>query len=132
MDVISGVSKVVIAVDDQERAKEFWTRTMGFELAQDAPYGAERWLEVRSPDQRINLVLDLRTAPAEPWKGPTELPTSNVMFRCDDMDATYKELSARGVEFPQPPVKQPFGWWSMFNDPDGNRFALEQSQPDSP
>jgi predicted enzyme related to lactoylglutathione lyase len=36
-------------------------------------------------------------------------------------------LSARGVEFPQPPVEQPFGWWAMFNDSDGNRFALEQT-----
>jgi predicted enzyme related to lactoylglutathione lyase len=21
-------------------------------------------------------------------------------------------------------VEQPFGWWSVFQDPDGNRFAL--------
>jgi lactoylglutathione lyase len=28
------------------------------------------------------------------------------------------------MEFPQPPVEQPFGWWSLFEDPDGNRFAL--------
>jgi predicted enzyme related to lactoylglutathione lyase len=40
-----------------------------------------------------------------------------------------EELSARGVEFPQPPVQQPFGWWSMFNDTEGNRFALEQAEP---
>jgi hypothetical protein len=38
-------------------------------------------------------------------------------------------LSARGVEFPQAPVQQPFGWWSMFNDTEGNRFALEQTEP---
>jgi predicted enzyme related to lactoylglutathione lyase len=36
------------------------------------------------------------------------------------------------VEFPQPPVYQPFGWWSMFNDTEGNRFALEQTEPESP
>jgi predicted enzyme related to lactoylglutathione lyase len=28
------------------------------------------------------------------------------------------------AEFPQPPVRQPFGWWSVFANPDGNRFAL--------
>jgi hypothetical protein len=58
VEVIRGVSKVVIEVEDQERAKEFWTEKMGFELAQDAPYGDERWLEVRSPDGAVNLVLD--------------------------------------------------------------------------
>jgi predicted enzyme related to lactoylglutathione lyase len=125
--VIAGVSKVVIDVEDQERAKEFWTKRVGFELAQDAPYGEERWLEVRAPDG-VNLVLNLRTGGARPEGTPESLPTSNVMFRCDDLRATYEELKARGVDFPQPPVQQPFGWWSMFNDTEGNRYALEQTE----
>lgn len=45
--MIRDVSKVVIDVGDQERAKVFWTETMGFELVQHAPYQGERWLEVR-------------------------------------------------------------------------------------
>jgi predicted enzyme related to lactoylglutathione lyase len=28
------------------------------------------------------------------------------------------------LELAQPPVEQPFGWWSMFEDAEGNRFAL--------
>jgi predicted enzyme related to lactoylglutathione lyase len=131
--MISGVSKVVIDVGDQERAKTFWTETMGFDLAQDAPYGEERWLEVSPPDRAVNLVLDPRVeTPDERGEAPVTLPTSNVMFRCGDLQATYDELSARSVEFPQPPVQQPFGWWSMFNDSEGNRFALEQTESDSP
>jgi lactoylglutathione lyase len=131
--MISGVSKVVIEVEDQDRAKEFWTETMGFGLVQDVPYEEERWLEVRSPDRATNLVLELRTGePAEWGVTPDHLPTSNVMFRCDDLTATYEELSARGVDFPQPPVEQPFGSWSMFDDPEGNRFALEQRGSDQP
>ena len=49
------------------------------------------------------------------------------MFECDDIVATHRELAARGVEFPQPPVNQPFGWWAMFVDSEGNRFALGQN-----
>jgi predicted enzyme related to lactoylglutathione lyase len=130
--MIRDVSKVVIDVGDQERAKVFWTETMGFELVQDAPYQGERWLEVRPPDGAVTLVLELRNdgtnARAEV---PEHLPTSNAMFRCDDLPGTYRELAARGVEFPQPPVQQPFGWWSMFRDSEGNRFALEQTEPDA-
>jgi catechol 2,3-dioxygenase-like lactoylglutathione lyase family enzyme len=48
--MISGVSNVIIPVDDQERAKAFWTETIGFDVVVDAPYGEERWIEVRSPD----------------------------------------------------------------------------------
>lgn len=127
--MISGVSKVVLEVGDQDRARAFWTETMGFDLVQDAPYGQERWLEVRSPDRTVSLVLELGEGPGGREGALEHLPTSNVMFRCDDLQATHQELTARGVEFPQPPVQQRFGWWSMFNDSEGNRFALEQAEP---
>ncbi len=125
--MIEGVSKLVIEVEDQDRALEFWTETLGFELVQDAPYGEERWLEVRTPDKAVNLVLSLRHGPAP--TAPDTLPTSNVFFSCDDLPHTYEELRARGVEFPQPPVEQSFGWWSMFQDQEGNRFALQLREP---
>ena len=39
LTMIGGVSKVVGEVEDHERAKAFWTATLGFEFAQDTPYG---------------------------------------------------------------------------------------------
>lgn len=36
------------------------------------------------------------------------------------------------VGFTQPPVEQPFGSWSIFDDAEGNRFALEQTESDAP
>lgn len=48
--MISGIGKVVVPVDDQERAKQFWTTRMGCELRRDESYGDERWIEVRPPD----------------------------------------------------------------------------------
>ena len=122
--MIGGVAKVVLEVQDQDRAKDFWTSLIGFELVQDEPYGDERWLEVRSRDKGVNLVLEI--ASDRPIGAGFRITwrTSNVMFYCDDLDATYKELSVAGVGFPQPPVRQSFGWWSMFEDREGNRFAL--------
>ena len=123
--MISGISKVVLDVQDQDRAKHFWTSCMGFHVVQDVPYGDERWLEVCSPDRSTVLVLGRSSAgPGDRAAVADMLPTSNVMFSCDDLPQTYSELSARGVEFPQLPVQQQFGWWSLFNDTEGNRFAL--------
>jgi predicted enzyme related to lactoylglutathione lyase len=121
--VIGGVTKVVVEVEDQDRALGFWTEQLGFELVTDAPYGEERWLEVRTPDKAVTLVLELRRGerPTAPDPG---LPTSNVFFYAEDLQQTHQELTARGVQFPQPPVQQPFGWWSLFADSEGNRFAL--------
>jgi predicted enzyme related to lactoylglutathione lyase len=120
--MLRGISQVLLEVEDQDRALAFWTGPMGFELVEDAPYGDERWLEVRTPDHAVTVVLSLRQG--EPPTAPEQLPTSNVFFYCDDLARTYEELRAHGVEFPQPPVRQPFGWWSMFQDSEGNRFAL--------
>jgi predicted enzyme related to lactoylglutathione lyase len=122
-EVIEGVQKLVVEVEDQDRALRFWTEAMKFKVAQDVGYGEERWLEVETPDENTILVLALRSG--ELPVGPEELPTSNIFFYCDDLPRTYEELSARGVEFPQPPVEQSWGWWSMFQDNEGNRFALE-------
>jgi lactoylglutathione lyase len=124
--MIKGVNKVVLEVEDQDRALAFWTETMGFELAEDAPYGEGRWLEVRTPDKSVTMVLSLRQGQRP--TAPDMLPTSNILFYCDDLPRTYEELRAGGVDFPQPPVEQPFGWWSMFEDREGNRFALTPAE----
>ena len=120
--MVEGVSKVVIEVDDQARALVFWTETLGFELHRDSTYGGERWVEIRTPDRGLILVLSPRRDDRP--RGTETLPTSNVFFYCVDLAETYEALRSRGVEFPQPPVELSFGWWSMFEDPDGNRFAL--------
>ena len=58
--MIEGVQKLVVEVEDQDRALRFWRDAIGFELAQDVSYGEERWLEVRTPDENVILVLALQ------------------------------------------------------------------------
>jgi catechol 2,3-dioxygenase-like lactoylglutathione lyase family enzyme len=77
--MISGIGKVVVPVDHQERAKRFWTTRMGFELRRDESYGDERWIEVRPPDGGPLLVLSPR-ATAERRNLPDELPHSPTFF----------------------------------------------------
>lgn len=121
--MINGVRQLVVEVADQDRALRFWTETLGFELAQDTAYGeTDRWIEVRTPDGAVLLVLSTRVG--GPPEAADELPTSNIFFYCDELIDTYEALRARGVRFPQPPIEQPWGWWSMFEDGEGNRFAL--------
>jgi len=125
--VISGVGKIIVPVDDQERAKEFWTTRIGFEVTTDAPYGeGERWLEVTPPDRSVLLVLSRRGADEPRREVDDQLPHSPVFFNCEDIQRTYGELSERGVRFPSPPAEMPFGWWSMFEDDEGTRYALGQ------
>jgi predicted enzyme related to lactoylglutathione lyase len=55
-----------------------------------------------------------------------QLPHSDVFFNSEDIVQTHRELSERGVGFPTPPTKMPFGWWALFEDESGTRYALGQ------
>ena len=124
--MISGVSKVVVPVDDQARAKDFWVDRLGFDLRRDESYGDDRWIEVSPPGQDLRLALTRRPPHEAPQKLPDQLPHSPVFFNSADIEQTYRELTDHGVDFPMPPARQHFGWWALFADPDGTRYALGQ------
>lgn len=126
MSVITGVRKVVVPVGDQACAKSFWVETMGFELLRDETFGDERWIEVTPPDNSVVIVLSHRTPHERRPEVPEMLPHSNVFFDCADIQRTHAELTARGVSFPTPPAEMHFGWWALFEDFEGTRFALGQ------
>ena len=123
--MLRSVRSVSIYVGDQDRAKQFFTEALGFELIQDTPMGegpgAERWIEVVPPDR--NTILVLFTTDDQKDRIGT---FSNVLFDCDDIQQTYTELQARGVEFSEAPSQQFWGWWAVFKDPDGNSYGLGQ------
>jgi predicted enzyme related to lactoylglutathione lyase len=48
-----------------------------------------------------------------------------VSIEVDDIDATWRRLTAAGVGFPGPPERQPWGGiLAHFSDPDGNVITL--------
>lgn len=104
---------------DQDQALEFWTRKMGFRVLTDQPMGAQRWIELSIGSSETALVLFTP-------EGHEDRVGSffNGSFACDDVEATYRQLSERGVEFRGPPQKQPWGTYAIFLDPEGNQFVL--------
>src|ERR1700747_1961556 len=53
-------------------------------------------------------------------KGAREDRPTGIAFCVSDVDAAYRELSAKGVRFTMTPSKQPWGgYMAMFADPDG-------------
>jgi predicted enzyme related to lactoylglutathione lyase len=51
----------------------------------------------------------------------------NGSFACDNVEATWRQLSQRGVEFTVPPTSQPWGTYARFRDSEGNTFVLSSS-----
>jgi predicted enzyme related to lactoylglutathione lyase len=118
--MITHLKFVSVPTRDQDAALRFWTEQVGFAVLSDQPFGeAQRWIELSIRDSDTRLVLFTPDGHEERIGG-----FFNGAFACDDVEATFRQLSARGVEFDGPPQKQQWGTFATFHDPDGNRFVL--------
>ena len=118
--MITQVKFVGVPTRDQERALKFYTEKLGFEVATDQPFDAtQRWIELRIGNSATRFVLF--TPPGHEDRVGTFF---NGSLACDDVEATYRQLRARGVEFLSEPKKQPWGTFATMKDPDGNQFVL--------
>jgi catechol 2,3-dioxygenase-like lactoylglutathione lyase family enzyme len=118
--MITHVKFVSIPTADQQRSLKFYTEKMGFEVSTDQPFdGKQRWIELRIANSPTRFVL------FTPEGHENRIGTFfNGSLACDDVTATYRQLSGRGVEFVKLPEKQPWGEFAIFKDPDGNQFVL--------
>lgn len=117
--MIRGVKFVTIPVRDQDRALEFYTERLGFQIKTDQPFGHQRWIELGIPGSDTDIVLF--TSPGHEALIGQFQP---LVFWSDNVRKSYAELSARGVEFLEPPKTEAWGTSAMFKDPDNNQFLL--------
>jgi predicted enzyme related to lactoylglutathione lyase len=118
--MIKAVKFVSIPVRDQDRALGFYTEKLGFQIQTDQPMGdGQRWVELSIPGAETRVVL------FTPKGQEDRIGTfSNIVFACDDVEKTYKQLTSRGVAFVEPPQKQPWGTYAIFQDSEANQFVL--------
>jgi predicted enzyme related to lactoylglutathione lyase len=117
--MITHLKFVGIPVRDQEKALRFWTEVMGFRVQTDQPMGNQRWIELSIGNAQTGLVLFTPDGHEDRVGG-----FFNGSFACDDVEATYRQLLAKDVEFVKPPTKQPWGTYAIFKDWEDNQFVL--------
>ena len=52
----------------------------------------------------------------------------SLVFECDDIERTHREMTGRGVEFSQEPKEMPWGMFAIFLDPEGNWYGLREKR----
>lgn len=122
--MISRVRTIGIFVSDQDRARDFYSAQLGFEVRADEPMGppgSPRWLEVAPKGAETALVL-FTPRGAEDRIGTV----TGYVLACDDLTVTHRELTAAGVWFTEAPTEEPWGFWAQFQDLDNNTFGLIQ------
>lgn len=136
--MITKLNHVSIFVLDQTSAYDFYVNKLGFTVNTDAEMGpGKRWLTVCPPEQtdlEITLMaidegMMFKKEAAEQMRDLVRKGTFGFgVFECNDLNATYEELSAKGVEFTKPPTKEFYGYEALFKDDSGNWFSLGQKE----
>ena len=119
-----------IMVDDQDKARKFYTDVLGFKVKHDIPMGQYKWLTVVSPEGPDDLELSL-----EPNANPAAQTFQKAMFdqgiplnsfETTDIQADFKRLKSLGVAFTREPTKAGPVIVAVLSDTCGNLIQLHQ------
>ena len=126
--MIRQINDVVLFVEDLEKCLTFYRDTLGLKLAMSDPvshafqFEGSRHLVILTVPAAVEMVGEEALSLGKPSVHRTLLCAG-----VDDVDATYKDLIAKGVTFIKPPVTQAWGRrTAYFADPEGNLWELWQ------
>ena len=114
---------VAIPVSDVDRAKAFYTEKAGFNADHDHTVSHEmRFVQLTPPGSACSIALGTGLVDSAPGS------VRGLQLVVPDIKTAHAELAGRGVEVSD---IQEFAWgyFVFFNDPDGNRWAVQQLPP---
>jgi len=111
---------VAIPVSDVDRAKAFYTDTVGFNADHDYTVSDEiRFVQLTPPGSACSIAIGRGIVEGEPGS------VRGLQMVVADVEAAHAELVKRGAEVSD---IQDLDWgrFVFFADPDGNKWALQQ------
>jgi predicted enzyme related to lactoylglutathione lyase len=111
---------VAIPVTDVDRAKAFYVDQVGFTADHDHTVSEEiRFVQLTPPGSACSIALGTGIVDSKPGSA------RGLQLVVVDAQAARAELAGRGVEVSEV-TEFPWGSFVFFEDPDGNRWALQQ------
>jgi lactoylglutathione lyase len=93
MPKITQVGRVMVPVSDQDKAIAFYTKSLGFSVVADVPFGeGDRWVEVAPPGGGVALALVPPQGDYQPGR------MTGVALESPDPRADHDELKKSGVD----------------------------------
>lgn len=120
-----------ILVNDQNRARAFYTAKLGFKIKHDICCGGDFWLTLTAPDDAdgVELLLEPAHGLAEAVAMTKAMYAGGMPQRqlyTADITAEYEALKVRGVVFKAPPAQMGPTLYADFDDTCGNWVRLLQ------
>jgi predicted enzyme related to lactoylglutathione lyase len=113
---------VTVPVSDVDRAKAFYVEQAGFVADHDHAVTDElRFVQLTPPGSACSIAIGTGLTESAPG-------TAQVQLVVADIEEARAQLVARGVDAGEVQVF-PWGSFVFFQDPDGNRIAVQQLPP---
>ena len=109
---------IALRTPDFQRARAFYVETLGFPIKGGIPGKEIVFIDIGGTTIEL-----MQGAAGEGDKRPG-CGFIHLAFQVDDVDATYAELAAKGVEFRIKPTSVGDIRLAFFTDPDGNDLEL--------
>lgn len=134
--MIQSVVYVTLVVEDYDKAIEFYTKKLRFNLIEDTyqPEEKKRWVVVSPPGSNGTAILLARASKKEQEKFIGNQTGGRVTFflGTDDFWRDYNEMKNIGIEFAREPKKQEYGTVAVFKDLYGNLWDLIEFDKNHP
>lgn len=122
--MIHKIGQIMLYVNNQDEAKQFWTEKIGFTVISEEDNGqGMRWIEIAPTAQaETSIVLHNKELIAK-LQPELNLQTPSLLLFTENLDALYEELKNKQVKVGEL-VTMPTGRVFNFADNEDNYFAV--------
>lgn len=124
--MINKIGKITIYVNNQDEAKEFWTKKINFVFKLEQPMGPNmNWLEVGPNKEEFTSFVIYEKQLMLNQNPEANISHPNIILSTEDIETTYAELKANGVELGEL-IIMTYGKMFNFRDQDGNNYLVRE------
>jgi len=128
------ISLVTVLVKDHDRAIAFYRDQLGFTVAEDLPFGKQRWVTLRAAgDSTVSISLNVAEVDEDQkLVGRQDGSAPLLRLSTDDCMADYRRLKSASVKCHGKPKVEPYGTGLLVEDLYGNKIYINQEPECAP